>query len=293
MAGCLLADISRLGPENEFSDVVITAGDHRREAHSLILAARSAVFRRMLSSQMLEGQPENGKRHVHLQDMPASTLDQVLNWCYADSAENLDMAESMDLLMAADRLEIPGLLLRVSQRLSKMLTADVLPQALQLAQSLSCAALWQCLATAVARSPAALPGIPELPEAMQQMVRQERRVILERQVGGLRERLAMVPAPRPAIIFWRQRLSEADQRELVETALSLEGGVAALFHGVREKLPGFVKEACQRRWEALDAPTKAGFEQLATEDAEKSESARLRLTKELEDVRHELKLLAG
>ena len=291
MAGCLLADISRIGPENEFSDVVITTGDHRREAHSLILAARSAVFRRMLASQMMEGQLRDGKRHVHLEDLPAHSLDQVLQWCYTDSADNLDLSDSMDLFMAADRLEIPGLVTRCSQRLSKMLMADLLPEALQLAQSLSCAALWQCLATAMAK---AMPSaLPELPEEIRPHVLKERRALLERQVSGLRERVAMVPAPRPATVFWRQQLSQADQREIVEQALCLQEGVPALFYGLREKLPAFLRESCHERWEALDASSKEGFERLAKEDAEKSESARGRLMQELEDVRRELKLLAA
>ena len=65
----------------------------------------------------------------------------------------------------------------------------------------------------------------------------------------------------------------------------------ALFHGLREKLPGFFREACQKRWLALDASTKQSFEARAIEDAEKSEEAHARLEEELEDVRRELKLL--
>ena len=145
MAGSLLADISRLGPENEFTDGVITAGDHRREANSVILAARSPVFRNMLASRMLEGQLLDGKRHVHLQDIPKAVLDHILHWCYTDSVSNLDMSESMDLLMAADRFELSGLVLRCSQRLSKMLSAAELPEVLELAKRFSCTALWGLL----------------------------------------------------------------------------------------------------------------------------------------------------
>ena len=292
MAGSLLADISRLGPENEFTDVVITAGDHRREANSVILAARSPVFRNMLASRMLEGQLLDGKRHVHLQDIPKAVLDHILHWCYTDSVSNLDMSESMDLLMAADRFELSGLVLRCSQRLSKMLSAAELPEVLELAKRFSCTALWDCLAPVIAKAGPGDAGVLEdMPERLRQKVLEERRHHLERRVVGLRERLSMVPAPRPSIVFWRQQLSEHDQHELVEQALLKEGGVPALFHGLREKLPGFFREACQKRWLALDASTKQSFEARAIEDAEKSEEAHARLEEELEDVRRELKLL--
>ena len=284
-----------MGPENEFSDVVITTDGHRREAHSLILAARSAVFRRMLASHMQEGQLHDGRRHIHMQDLPAIVLDQVLEWCYTDSVSNLDLSGSMDLLMAADRLEILGLINRCSQRLSKMLSADShsLPEALELAQRFSCTALWQCLSTVIAKAGPNF-SVEELPEELPElraMVRRERRALLDRQARGLRERLAMVPAPRPAMVFWRQQLSQADQKDFVEEALHAEGGVPALFHGLRERLPGFLREASQKRWEALDASAKQGFESLAIEDAEQSEHARAHLTHELENVRKELALL--
>ena len=292
MAGSLLADISRLGPENEFSDVLITAGDHRREANSVILAARSPVFRNMLASRMLEGQLRDGKRHVHLQDIPRAVLDQLLHWCYTDSVSNLDMSESMDLLMAADRFELSGLVLRCSQRLSKMFGTADLPEVLELTKRFSCTALWDCLAPVIAKACPGDEGVFEdMPDRLRQKVLQERQHNLERRAIGLRERLSMVPAPRPSIVFWRQQLSERDQQELVEEAVLKEGGVPALFHGLREKLPGFLREACQKRWEALDASTKQRFEARAIEDAEKSEEAHARLEEELEDVRRELKLL--
>ena len=57
---------------------------HRREANSVILAARSPVFRQMLSSPMQEGQLREGKRWVHLEET-SEVLDALLRWCYAET----------------------------------------------------------------------------------------------------------------------------------------------------------------------------------------------------------------
>ncbi|CAK8990401.1 Protein roadkill (Hh-induced MATH and BTB domain-containing protein) [Durusdinium trenchii] len=291
MAGSLLADLSRMGSENAFTDLLLTAqGGHQREANCVILAARSNVFKQMLSSEMQEGQLRSGKRHVHLHESP-EVLDHLLEWCYADTLRDLDLLASMELLKAADCFEIRGLLQKCSQRVSKLLTAELLPEAITLAQQLSCSELWKALATFVAKDEKILSRFSEAPFELRSLALSERKKILEKNLVELRLRLAHVPAPRPAIVFWRQSFSEAQQDYLVREALEsrTESVSKALFQGYRDNAPAHFREACARRWKDLDDQTRCGFEVSALEDEEKSQHSKEHLEQQLIEVSKEIK----
>ncbi|CAJ1344970.1 unnamed protein product [Effrenium voratum] len=277
MAGSLLADISRLGPSNAFSDVVLAAsGGHSREANSVILAARSKVFQRMLSSPMLEGHKnDKGLRLVQLPEVsPVKVSD-----CFG----------AMDLLAAADCFEIPGLLHRCGQKLAKLLTPQVLPEALDLAQRLNSQELWRTLAPVAARE--LPPASASLPAPLGALVWAERRKALERQAAELRLRLANVPAPRPGIVFWRQQLPQELQRELLREALEeqSEEAVPAMLAGLKERAAGLFRAQCAARWKALPEETRSLCERCAQEDQEKFEQSKAHLEQQLQEVMSQVK----
>mmetsp|Transcript_175866 Transcript_175866/g.558722 ORF Transcript_175866/g.558722 Transcript_175866/m.558722 type:complete len:308 (+) Transcript_175866:127-1050(+) len=296
MAGSLLADISRLGPDNAFSDVVISTADgHRRSANSAILAARSTVLQKMLSSDMLEGKQPSGQHAVQLKDTSADALDRVLKWCYTDSTSaSLDLAATVELLVAADYLEIPGLLARCAQRLSKLLTPENFPEALELCTAICSPELLRQLASYAARGAvgAAAPSLlGVLPTELRPLAAEARVALLERELRQLRERLSMVPAPRPAVVFWRQALSLEEQRGFVYQALeSGEAGIIipALLHGLRDKAPALFREASQQHWESLDAEVRSRYEEAAFEDEAKVAQSRTGLEQLLDETKAEL-----
>lgn len=239
---------------------------------------------------MQEGQLRSGKRHVHLHESP-EVLDHLLEWCYADTLRDLDLLASMELLKAADCFEIRGLLQKCSQRVSKLLTAELLPEAITLAQQLSCSELWKALATFVAKDEKILSRFSEAPFELRSLALSERKKILEKNLVELRLRLAHVPAPRPAIVFWRQSFSEAQQDYLVREALEsrTESVSKALFQGYRDNAPAHFREACARRWKDLDDQTRCGFEVSALEDEEKSQHSKEHLEQQLIEVSKEIK----
>eukprot|EP00438_Fugacium_kawagutii_P035260 Skav227219 [mRNA] locus=scaffold2048:450376:451936:- [translate_table: standard] len=260
MAGSLLADLSRMGSDNAFTDLVLTAkGGYQREANSVVLAARSRVFKQMLSSEMQEGQL-GGKRNMRRVDLPevsAEVLDQLLEWCYCDTLRDLDLAGTVDLLRAADCFEITALLQRCCQRIGKILTPDLLPEAIRLAEAISSTELLHSLACFAAKADV---DHQDMPCELRTLVLQEKKKILERNISELRLRLANVPAPRPAIVFWRQSLPEALHKDLVE--------------------------------EALQNP-EAAFDASALEDLGKFQESKWRLEQQLQELGNDLKALEG
>ena len=187
-----------------------------------------------LSSEMQEGQLIAGKRHVDLPETSGEVLDQLLEWCYADKMRDLDLPGTMELLRAADCFELTGLLQKCSQRLGKILTMELLPEAIGMAEAMSSAELWHSLALFVAKADV---NLDDMPCELRTLALQERKKILEKNISELRLRLANVPAPRPAIVFWRQTLPESLHKELVQEALLDPEAVPALFFGFREKAP--------------------------------------------------------
>ena len=247
----------------------------------------TGLFR--LSSEMQEGQLCSGKRRVDLLDMSSQVLDHLLEWCYSDTLRDLDLVGTMELLKAADCFEITGLLQKCSQRFGKILTPELLPEAIRLAEALSCAELWHALACFVAKADVKF----DMPAELQTLVFQERKKLLEHHISEVRLRLANVPAARPAMIFWRQSLPEAFHRELVQEALLDPKALPALFNGFREKAPVMFREACSKRWKDVDDATRRQFEDEALQDQMKFQESKCRLEHELQELGNELKALTS
>ena len=258
-----------------------------------------------LSSEMQEGQLHEGKRHVQLHES-AEVLDNLLDWCYADTVRDLDLFASMELLKAADCFQIGGLLLKCSQRVLKLLTVEVLPDAIALAQQLSSLELWKALATFVAKDSKMLMALQNGPDGelgpewsripeLRALALAERKKILEKNQNEIRLRLTHVPAPRPAMVFWRQSFSEVQQEDLVREALESQDSAVckALFQGFRDNAPTHFREACARRWKELEEDKRHGFEATAQVDEEKAQHSRNHLEQELQEVNQELKTVIG
>lgn len=105
----LSADLSALWTSAWRCDVTLKAADGQElRAHSLILAARSPVFKRMLAS----GMTESIAGHIDIPDITLETLQQLCEFLYSGKVEEViwtsDDATS-GLLRAAAKYELPAL----------------------------------------------------------------------------------------------------------------------------------------------------------------------------------------
>lgn len=117
------------------TDVVIKVGDVRIDVHSVILAARSPVFRGMFSCPMKEKE----EREVDIQDIEPCAMRALVNYMYsgAVAASQLENEESATaLLQAAHRYEVPGLIQRCVQVLADSLDLENCAERLELADTL-------------------------------------------------------------------------------------------------------------------------------------------------------------
>merc|ERR1719362_439701 len=111
----LKADFQSLLCSKWRSDYVLVAGGEEIPVHSIILGARSPVFKAMLESSMKEGSA--GK--VHIPDVPPAALRSLCEFVYSgtlpEKACQTDDAINA-LLMAAIKYDIPSLLHICSSR---------------------------------------------------------------------------------------------------------------------------------------------------------------------------------
>lgn len=229
-------------------------------------------------------------------------LDGVLKWCYSDAIPpHLDLAATVELLVAADFLEIPGLLARCAQLLGKLLTTENLAEAIRFSDSLASAELRRQLAVYAARlrvgsSSAPAEVLKEVPLVMQPLVAAEHRALLERQLRMQRERLAMAGAPRPAMVFWRQQLLVDEQQRILDEVLESADPaivVPALLHGLHDKAPAIFRSTLDRKWAAVQGEARGPFEALAEADAAALDSARASIQEQLARTIDELAAWAG
>lgn len=291
MAGSLLADISRLGPDNDFVDVLVIAkgGGHQRNANSFILAARSEVFHRMLTSAMQEGVLRDGKHTIHLENIAPDTLDALLRWCYCDTlASALDIANVAELFVAADYLQISGLLTCCVQQLGKLLTFETLPIALCIAKATGCLELQQRLGVFLSKSPCF--DIQSVPDTLLKVVQKERILELQRLIKRLGETLNQVPAARPAIVFWRQSMTLEEKRVIVAQAMeesNQDSILPALFSGLRDGCTDVFRRLVQARWDALSDESRRQFTESAVVDEVLCAERRGRLCTQIQEAKAE------
>ncbi|GBM87932.1 TD and POZ domain-containing protein 4 [Araneus ventricosus] len=84
------------------SDVSLQTGGQSFPAHKCILSARSAVFRAMFNTDMLEKTSEC----VPIPDLSADTLRELLSYIYTDKVGELQWQAAADLYSGADKYQL-------------------------------------------------------------------------------------------------------------------------------------------------------------------------------------------
>ena len=192
--------------------------------------------------------------------------------------EDLGLAECLELFRAAHFWQLKGLSRCLCQRLPRLAQGHM-EEALALAQQLDCPELWAALAPLAAKGPELRPfGAP-----FDALVREERRRWRQRQCGELRLRLANVPAARPGIVHWRQRMTEQQRHSLVLQGLEAS---EALVKGLKEHAPQLWRALSSKMWEELEE--KEAFNKMAEAEELSLQESRSHLQQELEQLQQEL-----
>lgn len=102
------------------SDVTLLIGDVRFPAHKAVLAARSPVFFRMFTNDMLEKQ----SGVVKITDIDIAVLNMMLKYIYSAKVDILNYDCAIKLYSAADKYEITSLKERCAAYLKELLCSD-------------------------------------------------------------------------------------------------------------------------------------------------------------------------
>lgn len=107
----------------QLADLVLKVGTEHLQVHSQILAARSPVFLRMLSSPMREA----AEREVVIEDLPFAAVKSLVSAIYTDSIEE-GLAEDVQLLLgllqAAHRFEVESVMQQCATLLAAAVTVE-------------------------------------------------------------------------------------------------------------------------------------------------------------------------
>jgi len=117
------------------SDVVLKVGSETIDAHRLILAARSPVFERMFSCPM----KETTDNEVLVQDFDAISMRALVKYLYTGVVDHVGLESddyAVNLLQAAHRYEVPGLVDRCVQVLVGRLRVETAAERLEMAELL-------------------------------------------------------------------------------------------------------------------------------------------------------------
>ena len=118
----LSQDFQNLFLDKDLADVEIICGDKSLPCHTIVLSARSPVFRAMFKADMTE--KKKGK--VEIQGFSSDVIQNMLHFIYTGllSTTELDETEAADLLGAADQYQL-DLLKRVCEnKLCEILNVD-------------------------------------------------------------------------------------------------------------------------------------------------------------------------
>jgi len=103
----------------KFADFTIHAGGQQFSCHKVILAAKSPVFERMLTTDMKESK----ENQVILTDVTPETVNDMLNYIYTNNV--IDLAKkAKDLLPVADVYDLAGLKKECSAALIKQINKE-------------------------------------------------------------------------------------------------------------------------------------------------------------------------
>ena len=124
-SGCqqqLSQDLQKLLLDKDLVDVEIICGDKSLPCHTIVLAARSPVFRAMFKADMTE--KKKGK--VEIQGFSFDVIQNMLHFVYTGMLSTTELAESeaVDLLGAADQYQLDLLKRLCENKLCEILDVD-------------------------------------------------------------------------------------------------------------------------------------------------------------------------
>lgn len=99
----LIDDFETLLDQEIFSDVTLVIDNNEIRAHKAILASRSSVFRKLLTSDLY-----NSSNIIPITDVEPRVFKEVLRYMYVGRVEHIEKL-SQKLLMAANKYNVKGL----------------------------------------------------------------------------------------------------------------------------------------------------------------------------------------
>lgn len=132
----LSADLAKFFHADRDKDIILIAkGGVRIGAHKAILMARSDVFMAMFDHDMVEKK----SNEVNLEDMEPEIVKAMVHFMYTDEIYNLEQAT--DLLLAADRFQLPRLRILCEEHLLQKISVDTVGNLLTIADMTNADAL--------------------------------------------------------------------------------------------------------------------------------------------------------
>ncbi|XP_055952972.1 speckle-type POZ protein B-like isoform X2 [Argiope bruennichi] len=125
---CALEDLTCLYEEGILCDIQLQTATETFNAHESILSARSSVFKRMFTTDMMEKTTDC----ITIEDLDANTVRRMLTFFYSDKLENLDWEIAKNLYYAADKYNILALKCRCSSFLKENLQPSSCCELLQM-----------------------------------------------------------------------------------------------------------------------------------------------------------------
>ena len=126
----LLNDYESLLNNQKLCDVTIVISDKKLHAHKAILAAHSPVFMNMFVNDTIE----NRESILQITDIEFKVFQELLRFIYSGKIESMDIVVN-DLLVAADKYSIGGLLRKCEEYLQNIFNVDNIINILLLADN--------------------------------------------------------------------------------------------------------------------------------------------------------------
>ena len=149
----ILDNLSMLLESSEHADVTLLCGSERIKAHSVILCARSPVFKAQLKGSLaccsLDAVPVP-------EEITAETLRRTLRFIYTDHLLPSSAEEAQHLLNAADVYDLPRLRAIAEQKLTSALSVENAACTLALAEQHRCLGLKSAALAFIKTNPAVL-----------------------------------------------------------------------------------------------------------------------------------------
>ena len=112
-------EITNLWIDKIFTDVTLECQGKKFEAHKLILAAASPVFKAMFK----KGIKEHRDNYVNIKDIDSNVFEVFLRFLYSGKVDKLD-GMCLDLFAAADMYDVQSLRIICIQHMAKNISVD-------------------------------------------------------------------------------------------------------------------------------------------------------------------------